>query len=88
MKREDLFLQTKFTPFRGQDPNNIPYDKNLPLRDQVVTSFQVSLANLHTEYLDGLLLHSPMSNIKDTMSIWRTFEEIQRGGTRPLFYMH
>ena len=24
--RSDIFLQTKFTPIGGQDPNNVPYD--------------------------------------------------------------
>jgi aryl-alcohol dehydrogenase-like predicted oxidoreductase len=33
--REDLFLQTKFTSLDGQDPNNIPYDPNAALPDQV-----------------------------------------------------
>ena len=27
-KRENLFVQTKFTPLKGQDPNNIPYDEH------------------------------------------------------------
>ena len=31
IKREKLYIQTKFTPLSGQDPNNIPYDKNLSL---------------------------------------------------------
>lgn len=27
--REELFVQTKFTPLGGQDPLNIPYDKEI-----------------------------------------------------------
>jgi diketogulonate reductase-like aldo/keto reductase len=41
-KRENLFVQTKFTPLKGQDPNNIPYDEHATLEIQVVQSFQVS----------------------------------------------
>jgi len=116
--------QTKFTGLGGQDPNNIPYDKNAPLKDQVccrdwelklpqnrfsvhiqntkhcsypnmpfrmmlmhcclpcegntcnradltqhyifhralqvLQSFQRSLQNLQTAYVDSLVLHSPM----------------------------
>jgi len=39
VKREDLYIQTKFTPLAGQDPNNIPYDKNASLETQVADSF-------------------------------------------------
>lgn len=51
VKREDIFLQTKFTPERGQDPSNIPYDPTKSLPEQVLQSFQVSCKNLHTDYL-------------------------------------
>jgi len=51
VKREDIFLQTKFTPVHGQDKDSIPYDPTQPLSDQVQQSFQVSCKNLHTDYL-------------------------------------
>ena len=41
IKREDLFIQTKFTSLNGQDPKNIPYDKDADLSTQVSGS-QVS----------------------------------------------
>lgn len=69
--RSDLFLQTKFTSLNGQDPNNIPYHKEYPLREQVLESFQVSCSNLQTDYLDSLVLHSPMQSFSDTMIVWR-----------------
>jgi diketogulonate reductase-like aldo/keto reductase len=85
IKREDIFLQTKFTPVRGQDPNNIPYDESKPLPEQVKESFQVSCKNLKTDYLDSLVLHSPYAKFEDTLSVWRSFEEIYaRGGTLAL----
>lgn len=74
LKREDLFLQTKFTSFSGQDPNNVPYDRNAPLEEQITTSLQVSLKNLHTDYLDSLVMHSPMGTVEETMQAWRVFE--------------
>lgn len=85
IKREDVFLQTKFTSLDGQDPNNIPYDKDAALEDQVLQSFQRSLSNLRTTYLDSLVMHSPMKTIQDTMRVWRVFESIQKeGGVRLL----
>ncbi len=81
VSRGDIFLQTKFTAIRGQDPQTIPYDRTAPLRDQILESFQISCANLRTDYLDSLVLHSPMEKLSDTLIAWRAFEEIhQRGG--------
>eukprot|EP01031_Cornospumella_fuschlensis_P037330 gene37330-45323_t len=85
VKREDLFIQTKFTSIRGQDPNNIPYDRNAPLREQVMQSFAKSCENLRTTYLDSLVMHSPMDTIADTIVVWRAFEELhKRGGVKHL----
>lgn len=72
--REDLFLQTKYTPFPGQDPNNVPYDPKAPVDEQVRTSVAVSLQNLQTDYIDSLVLHSPMDTIEETMVVWRVME--------------
>ena len=36
--REDIFLQTKFTPLPGQDPNRIPYDPQAPIQEQMSQS--------------------------------------------------
>jgi len=76
LKREDLFIQTKFTPLSGQDPQRIPYDPDAPLKEQVQQSFEKSLQNLQTEYIDSLLLHSPLASHDDTMVVWRVFEEL------------
>lgn len=46
--REQLFIQTKYTPIGGQDPNNVPYNPKDDLRTQVRTSLGVSLKNLRT----------------------------------------
>src|SRR5262245_50116359 len=58
--RSSLFLQTKFTPVSGQDPTRIPYDSSAPLDEQVRQSVASSLHNLRTDYIDSLLLHSPL----------------------------
>jgi diketogulonate reductase-like aldo/keto reductase len=56
--REQLFLQTKFTPVNGQD-HRTPYDVNAKITKQVKQSFDSSLAHLHTDYLDSYVLHGP-----------------------------
>ncbi len=78
--RSELYLQTKFTPLDGQDPNRIPYDPNATLDVQVNQSFQTSLKNLQTSYLDGLILHSPLSSLEKTFQVWRAMEELVRNG--------
>jgi diketogulonate reductase-like aldo/keto reductase len=80
VSRGDLFLQTKFTALGGQDKATVPYNPIAPLREQILESFQISLTNLGTEYLDSLVLHSPMAGIGDTLTAWRAFEEIHARG--------
>jgi len=74
LTREDLFLQTKFTPPDGQDPNNIPYNPADPIEKQIKTSLAVSKENLQTDYLDSLVLHSPISPFSALEKAWRVFE--------------
>ncbi|OCH88108.1 Aldo/keto reductase [Obba rivulosa] len=81
IKREHLFIQTKFTPIGGQDSSQpLPYDPAKPLEEQIETSFQRSLANLRTTYLDSLLLHSPLSTIAQTVAAWRVLMALQDSG--------
>jgi diketogulonate reductase-like aldo/keto reductase len=74
--REDLYLQTKFTPLSGQDPARIPYDPKAPLAQQVGQSFAVSVQNLRTDYLDCLVLHSPLPNARQNLEVWQTMESL------------
>ena len=60
VKRESLFLQTKFTSADGQD-HRTPYDASADLTTQVQQSFASSLQHLHTDYLDSYVLHAPFS---------------------------
>ena len=85
LTRQDLYLQTKFTSLSGQDPTRIPYDPQAPLAEQVRQSFAVSLRNLRTDYLDCLVLHSPLPSAGQTLEVWRTLESlVDAGGVRQL----
>jgi diketogulonate reductase-like aldo/keto reductase len=83
--REALFLQTKFTPLGGQDPENVPYDPKAKVDEQVAQSFETSKRNLKTDVLDSLVLHSPMETHEETMRAWGAMEAIHgAGGARQL----
>ena len=58
VKREDLFLQTKYTFQRGQD-HRLPYDPEAPIATQVAQSFASSLEHLNTGWIDSYVLHGP-----------------------------
>lgn len=76
LSRADLYLQTKFTPLSGQDPNRVPYDPRARLAEQVAQSFQASLRNLQTSYVDCLVLHSPLTDAAQSMEVWQAMEAI------------
>lgn len=83
--RAELYLQSKFTSLSGQDPMQIPYDPKASLSEQVAQSFQTSLKNLQTPYLDCLVLHSPLANPQQTMEVWQAMEQIfHSGGVKQL----
>ena len=85
LKRGDLYLQTKFTSLSGQDPKRVPYDPKASLTDQVAQSFAVSLRNLQTDYLDGLVLHSSLPDEEDMRKVWQAMEGlVDRGGVRQI----
>jgi diketogulonate reductase-like aldo/keto reductase len=58
IKRDALFVQTKFTPVGGQG-GQAPYDPSADLMTQVRQSFESSLTHLHTDYVDAYVLHAP-----------------------------
>lgn len=80
LKRSDLYLQSKFTSLDGQDPRNVPYDPKASLSAQVAQSFQVSRNNLQTDYLDCLVLHSPLAQPQQTLEVWQAMEQLYQGG--------
>ncbi len=79
--RDEIFLQTKFTPLAGQDPQRIPYDQNAPVELQVAQSFEVSQRNLRTKTIDSLVLHSPLSPHELLMQAWGAMEKIVATGS-------
>ncbi|HTC39144.1 MAG TPA: aldo/keto reductase, partial [Steroidobacteraceae bacterium] len=80
LTRADLYLQTKFTSLSGQDPDRIPYDPKASLPEQVAQSVAVSLVNLQTDYLDCVLLHSPLPTVAQSQSAWCALEALVDAG--------
>ncbi|PVH77794.1 Aldo/keto reductase [Cadophora sp. DSE1049] len=78
VRREDLFIQTKYTPPSGQDPNNMPYDSTSPLEEQIINTLSSSLTNLtfpftiQEPYIDCLIMHSPLPTTALTLQAWST----------------
>jgi len=76
-KREDLFVQTKFTFANGQDHRR-PYDENAPYAIQVRQSFENSLQHLDVDYIDSYILHGPFSGHGLTEADWETWGAMER----------
>ncbi|MGV3524004.1 MAG: aldo/keto reductase family protein [Candidatus Sericytochromatia bacterium] len=82
LRREQLFLQTKFTHLAGQD-HRLPYDPQADFPTQVAQSFASSLEHLQTDYLDAYLLHGPSAGhglTEGDWQVWRSMEALQRAG--------
>ena len=82
VRREDLFLQTKFTHRDGQD-HRLPYDEDAPVARQVEQSFASSLEHLGTTTLDSYVLHGPSTRdglAPEDLEAWRAMEAIQAAG--------
>ena len=82
IKRESLFLQTKFTSASGQD-HRTPYDASADITTQVGQSFDSSLSHLHTDYVDSYVLHGPYSGEglgKADWEVWAALEGIYQSG--------
>ncbi len=78
--RSELYLQTKFTPLAGHDPERIPYDPGAPPAQQVAQSFATSLRNLQTDYVDCLILHSAIPDQGQMSEVWHAMEQVFHGG--------
>lgn len=70
LKREELYLQTKFTPIDGQDKSNMPYLEDDDIVTQIEKSFANSKKNLHTEFIDSYVLHSPIFPGAKLLKAW------------------
>jgi diketogulonate reductase-like aldo/keto reductase len=85
VKRDDLFLQSKFTYQRGQD-HRLPYNPAAALSVQVAQSMAGSLDHLGTDHVDSYVLHGPSSNYEwtdDDAEVWEAMrKERDAGRTR------
>lgn len=82
IKRETLFLQTKFTSADGQD-HRAPYDASADLTTQVRQSFDSSLAHLQADYVDSYVLHAPLSRRglgEADWEVWTVMEGLYQSG--------
>jgi len=81
-RREDFFIQTKFTPIDGQD-HRVPYDREANITDQVSQSLHLSLEQLHVDYLDSYLLHGPYHHPglgEEDWEVWSALENACESG--------
>jgi diketogulonate reductase-like aldo/keto reductase len=87
VRRDELFLQTKFT-FRSGHDHRLPYDPEAPIPVQVEQSFANSLEHLGTEVIDSYVLHGPTGRsglAPADWEAWRAMEAIHdRGRARLL----
>jgi diketogulonate reductase-like aldo/keto reductase len=82
IKRDTLFLQTKFTSVEGQD-DRTPYDASADLTTQVRQSFDSSLTHLCTEYMDSYVLHAPFQRRglgEADWEVWAAMEGLCQSG--------
>ncbi len=82
LRREDVFVQTKFTPRRGQD-HRMPYDPAAPVARQVEQSFDSSLSHLGMDVVDSYLLHAPalpQGLVRADIEAWRVMEILHDAG--------
>jgi diketogulonate reductase-like aldo/keto reductase len=83
IKREELFIQTKFTYKEGQD-HRLPFDPKAEPANQVRDSFKSSLEHLQTDYIDSYMLHGPSVGFglsKVDWEVWKTMEELYSEGS-------
>lgn len=82
VRRQDLFLQTKFTSADGQD-HRLPYDRKADYATQVRQSFESSLEHLQVEMIDSYLLHGPSQRrglATADHEVWRAMEQLHLAG--------
>jgi diketogulonate reductase-like aldo/keto reductase len=82
IKRDSLFLQTKFTSVDGQG-GRTPYDASADLATQVRQSFDSSLTHLCTSYVDSYVLHAPFSRrglSEADREVWTAMEGLYQAG--------
>jgi diketogulonate reductase-like aldo/keto reductase len=82
LRREDVFVQTKFTFLAAQD-RRVPYDPAAPIAQQVAQSFHSSLSHLGVDRLDSYLLHGPSQSrglSAADIEAWHAMETLHDAG--------
>ena len=82
VRREELFLQTKFTYIDSHD-HRVPYDPKADAPAQVRQSFASSLEHLRVEVIDSYVLHGPSRRQglgAIDRDVWQAIEELYRDG--------
>lgn len=78
VKREELYLQTKFTPIEGQDKTNMPYLESDSLEKQIEKSFEISKKNLKSSFIDSYILHSPIFPGSRLLKAWEVMSSFYK----------
>jgi diketogulonate reductase-like aldo/keto reductase len=82
VRRDEIFLQTKFTYLDGQD-HRLPYDPKADAATQVRQSFASSLDHLQTDTIDSYVLHGPSRRrglAAVDLEVWSAMEELHATG--------
>jgi diketogulonate reductase-like aldo/keto reductase len=82
VRREELFVQSKFTFLAGQD-HRLPYDPRADHATQVRQSFASSLEHLRVGTLDCYVLHGPARRVGLTsadLEVWGAMEALHAAG--------
>lgn len=82
VRRDELFLQTKFTHQAGQD-HRLPYDPDAPIATQVAQSVASSLEHLGVDAIDSYVLHGPSVRYglaPEDVAAWRAMEAAHAAG--------
>jgi diketogulonate reductase-like aldo/keto reductase len=82
VRRDELFVQTKFTYLDGQD-HRLPYDPDADVATQVRQSFASSLEHLQVERIDSYVLHGPARRFglsASDLAVWQVMEELHAAG--------
>jgi diketogulonate reductase-like aldo/keto reductase len=78
VRRDEVFLQTKFTYARGQD-HRLPYDPKATPTVQVQQSYASSLEHLQVSSIDSYVLHGPSQHPglgAVDYEVWRAMESL------------
>jgi aryl-alcohol dehydrogenase-like predicted oxidoreductase len=87
VKREELFLQTKFTYQRGQD-HRLPYNPDCDLTTQVRQSIASSLEHLGVTRIDSYILHGPSQRSGLSQADWETWRAMEDAADEPGILRH